>query len=365
MELRGFGKRSGLEVAPVSLGAMRLPEDCTDAVALIRHAIDAGMRYIDTSRGYGESEFKLGRALRDGYREKVILSSKCSPWVKKVRPDDDGSADAVRRRIEEQMLRLDVDYLDFYQVWNICDREGWETATKKGGMVDGIRKAIDEGLVGHTGFTTHDTVENLLDYLDMADWAEVILCTYNLLNRAYEPVIEKAHAKGLGTIVMNPVGGGKLTENSPVIMEVAGKLGVASVPELAVRYVLSNPNVDTILCGISKPADSDATIAAAGQPALSADRIETVNAFFEARSREGVGFCTGCQYCMPCPVGINIPAVLGALYEARFLGLTGDARRTYAHAAKDACTECGACEGKCTQRLSVRAELIQARELLA
>jgi len=345
------------------------PEDCTDAVALIRHAIDAGMCYIDTSRGYGESEFKLGRALRDGYREKVILSSKCSPWCKKVRPDDDGSADSVRRRIEEQILRLDVDYLDFYQVWSVNNREAWEVATKKGGMVDGILKAIDEGLVRHTGFTTHDSVENLLEYLDTADWAEVILCTYNLLNRTYEPVIEKAHAKGLGTIVMNPVGGGKLTENSPVIMEVAEQLGVASVPDLAVRYVLSNPNVDTILCGIQKSGDIDATVAAAEQVALSPGQLETINAFFTSHSREGVKFCTGCKYCMPCPAGINIPAILGALYDARFLGLTEDASRNYKHATKDvgpdACTDCGACEEKCTQHLSVRAELKQAMKLLA
>ncbi len=369
MELKAFGKRSGLEVVPVSIGAMRLPDDCTDAVALIRSAIDAGMCYIDTSRGYAESEFKLGRALRDGYREKVILSSKSSPWNQKVRPDDDGSADSVRRRIEEQMLRLDVDYLDFYQVWSVNNRETWEIATTKGGMVDGIRKAMDEGLVGHTGFTTHDSVENLLDYLDMADWAEVILCTYNFLNRTYEPVIEKAHAKGLGTIVMNPVGGGRLTENSAVIMELAEKLDVASVPDLAVRYVLSNPNVDTILCGIMKPSDIDATIAAADQPALSADQLETVNAFFAEHSRENVKFCTGCKYCMPCPAGINIPAILGALYEARFLGLTQDGKRSYRRATKDitpdACTDCGACEEKCTQHLSVRAELKQAMELLA
>jgi len=348
---------------------MRFPDDCTDTVALIRHAIDAGMRYIDTSRGYPESEFKLGRALKDGYREKVILSSKCSPWCKKVRPDDDGSADSVRRRIEEQLLRLDVDYLDFYQVWSVHNRDVWELATKKGGMVDGILKAIDEGLVKHTGFTTHDTVENLLEYLDTADWAEVILCTYNFLNRTYEPVIEKAHAKGLGTIVMNPVGGGKLTGNSQVIMELADQLDVASVPDLAVRYVLSNPNVDTILCGMQKHTDVDATIAAATQPALSTEQRETVNEFFAARSRENVRFCTGCKYCMPCPAGIDIPGILGALYEGRFLGLTEDAKRAYKHATRDvgpdACTDCGACEEKCTQHLSVRAELKQAMELLA
>ena len=369
MNLKAFGKRSGLEVAPVSIGAMRLPEDCVDAVALIRQAIDAGMCYIDTSRGYGESEFKLGRALKDGYREKVILSSKCSPWNKKVRPDDDGSADSVRRRIEETMLRLDVDFLDFYQVWNINNREAWEMATKKGGMVEGIRKAMDEGLVGHTGFTTHDTVDNLLEYLDMADWAEVILCTYNFLNRTYEPVIEKAHAKGLGTIVMNPVGGGRLTGESAVIMELAEQLDVASVPDLAVRYVLSNPNVDTILCGMQQHSDIDATIAAAEQPLLSAEQIETVNAFFAAHSRENVSFCTGCKYCMPCPAGINIPGILGAVYEARFLGLTANAKRAYMGATKDvtpdACTDCGACEEKCTQNLKVRAELKYAMEHLA
>ena len=72
-----FGKRSGLKVHPVSIGAMRLPEDDDQAVALLRQAIDAGMIYIDTSRGYADSEIKVGEALKDGYREKVILSTKC------------------------------------------------------------------------------------------------------------------------------------------------------------------------------------------------------------------------------------------------------------------------------------------------
>ena len=369
MERKQFGSRSGFTVAPVSIGAMRLPEDCTDAVALIRHAIDSGMCYIDTSRGYGESEFKLGRALKDGYREKVILSSKCSPWIKKVRDDDDGSADSVRRRIDETMLRLDVDKLDFYQVWNINSRDAWELATKKGGMVEGIRRAMDEGLVGHTGFTTHDTVENLLAYLDMADWAEILLVTYNLLNRTYEPVLAKAREKGIGTIVMNPVGGGKLTGESEVIMKLATELGAESVAELAVRYVLSNPNVDTILCGMSKPSDVDHTVASAARGAFTQDQAKTVDDFFASLSREESGFCTGCKYCMPCPAGINIPGIMTAVYEHRFLGLTEQARKSYVRATKDvtpdACTDCGACEEKCTQTLQVRAELEYAMQTLA
>jgi uncharacterized protein len=369
MDLKAFGKRSGFEVAPVSIGAMRLPEDAVDAVALIRHAIDSGMRYIDTSRGYGESEFKLGRALKDGYREKVILSSKCSPWVKKVSDDDDGSADSVRRRIDETLLRLDADKLDFYQVWSVNNRENWDLATKKGGMVEGIVRARDEGLVGHIGFTTHDTPENVVECLDEADWAEVILVTYNLLNRSYEPVLAKAHELGIGTIVMNPVSGGRLTGHSDVIMELGRELGANSVADLAVRYVLSNLNVDTILCGMQKPSDVDDTIASAQRGALSSDQVAAANEFFASKSRENVGFCTGCKYCMPCPAGINIPGIMTAVYEARFLGLTDDARKSYAGATRDvgpdACTNCGACEQKCTQSLQIRRELKWAMKQLA
>ncbi len=365
MQLKAFGTRSTLQVTPVSIGAMRFPQDCIDATDMIRHAIDSGMRYIDTSRGYGESEFKLGAALKDGYREKVILSSKCSPWIKKVRDDDDGSADSVRRRIDETLLRLGIDKLDFYQVWNINNRESWELATRKGGMVDGILRAMDEGLVGHTGFTTHDSVENLLEYLEEADWAEVVLLTYNLLNRTYEPVLKKAHEKGMGTIVMNPVGGGRLTEDSPVIMEAAKPLAVSSVAELAVRYVLSNPHVDTILCGMTKPGDVDDTIAAAEKGGFSPEAVSEINAFFASRSRKMVDFCTGCKYCMPCPAGIDIPGIMTAVYEARFLGMIEQAQRTYKRATREvspeACTDCGACEKKCTQHLNIRDELKKCR----
>ena len=93
-----FGQRSGIEVFPVSIGAMRLPEE-EKATPLIRQAIDAGMIYIDTSRGYGDSEIKLGKALKDGYRDKVFLSTKCSPWIKKLEPTDDTSAECTYKNI--------------------------------------------------------------------------------------------------------------------------------------------------------------------------------------------------------------------------------------------------------------------------
>ena len=263
-------------------------------------------------------------------------------------------------------MRLGVEYLDFFQVWNINCPEVWEKATAPGGMVDGIKKAMDEGLVKHTGMTTHESPENLVQCLEQAEWCEIILVSYNFLSRAYEPVLVKAHELGIGTAVMNPVGGGKLAEQSPVFMQVAEDVGAESVPDLAVRYVLSNPNVDTILSGIHKRSDVDDTVASADRGTFSEEQIKTINTFIEDRSREHVDFCTDCGYCQPCPEGIRIPRIMTALYEDRFLGLAEGARRTYKQATRqvtpDACIACGNCEEACTQGLEVMKELKAAME---
>ena len=362
MEKKHFGNRSRLQVSPVSIGAMRFPADTMDAVALIRRAIDRGMVYIDTSRGYGESELILGRALKNGYREKVILSSKCSPWIKKVQDNDDGSADSVRRRIEETMIRLDTDYLDFYQVWNINTPEAWATATRKGGMVDGIRKAMDEGLVRHTGFTTHEDPERLLGYLDQADWAEIILVSYNLLQHDYAKVLKKAHGMGIGTVVMNPCGGGRFSADNEILMALAREVGAVSVADLAIRYVHSNPYVDTMLCGMSKTSDVDDSIASVDRGRFSPEQLETIERFFRDRSPAKIKFCTGCNYCMPCPQGIKIPGIMELIYNDRVLGMKQTSINEYQYSwvvgqTADHCIKCGACEKKCTQQLEIIKEL--------
>jgi predicted aldo/keto reductase-like oxidoreductase len=368
MRLRNFGTRSGLKVARASIGAMRLPRDIDEAVGLIRHAIDSGMRYIDTSRGYGESEWLVGQALKDGYRKKVILSSKWSAWITKIQPTDVPTADCVRRRLEESMRRLGVDYMDFYQVWNVQNREDYNAAVAKGGPVDALRRAKAEGLIGHIGFTTHDSVENLLQYLDEADWCEVLLTSYNLLNRKYAPVIAAAHRKGIGTIVMNPIGGGRMAEASPVLLKLARAVGAESVPDLAVRYILSNPDIDTLLCGMSKTADVDATVRSAIRRAFTAPEMKKINRFIEGLSREHVGFCTGCKYCMPCPAGIDIPSVMSLIYDDRFWGFREGATARYRNMRGprgEACVKCRKCEKVCTQHLKIVREMAYAAETYA
>jgi len=366
MELIDFGKRSGFRVPRANIGGMRLPDDHDEAVKVLRHAIDAGMRYIDTCRAYGESEIKVGKALKDGYRQKVILSSKWSPWIKKFADDDAPTADCMRKRLDDSLRRLDVEWVDFYQVWNINSRETYEAATKPGGTLEGIRKAMDEGLVKHTGATTHEEVENLLEYLPEMDWCEILLVSYNMLDTRYAPIIDRARELGIGTIVMNPVAGGRLVGESPVLLELAREVGARDVPELALRWLLSNPNLDTYISGINKISDVDSAVAAANAGPFSAEEVARVNAFIAEHTSEALNFCTGCGYCKPCPQGIEIPGVMARVYEDRFWGLREPARKRYRSMKEpraDACVACGECEAKCTQKLKISQEMRYAAEI--
>jgi uncharacterized protein len=363
-----FGQRSGLKVHRVSIGAMRLPQKTDEAVALLRQAIDAGMIYIDTSRGYGDSEIKIGKALKDGYRSKVILSTKWSPWIQMVEETDNPSADCTYKRILESMKRLDADYLDFYQIWNVDSAEHWQQATAKGGMLDGILRAMKEGLVRHVGFTTHDTPDNVARYIDEADWCEAILFTYNMMNQTYQGNIAKAHAKGIATIVMNPIGGGMLAENSPVLT--AATAGLDPI-ETAHRYLLGDPNVDTVLCGISKPSDITNTLANFAKPPLTGPQRASLAQAYAKLSKQGQGFCTDCHYCMPCPQGLNIPGIMHTAYLHRLLQCPEAAAYFYnwvANAAQkttaEHCAQCGECETKCTQKLPIQEHIRYVAEHL-
>lgn len=343
---------------------MRLPADFDEAAALIRKAIDAGMVYIDASRGYEDCELKLARALKNGYREKVILSTKWSPWGMPIDKTDAPSADCVRRRIDEQMKRLDVDCLDFYQVWSINSREQFDQVVRRGGMLDGIRKAVGEGLVGHIGFTTHDEPESTISYLPEAEWCEIILFSYNLLQTRYAPAIAAAHAHGIGMLVMNPVAGGRLAEPSPVLASLANEVGAISVPDLAIRYIMSNPNVDTILSGVGKPGDIQDSVASVEAGPFSEEQLRHIHRYM-AKVSDGAGrLCTGCEYCLPCPAEINIPEIMACVQDDRYWGFAVSARERYLRQkiGADACTDCGACEEKCTQKIMIREDLAYARQ---
>ena len=261
------------------------------------------------------------------------------------------------------MRRLDVDRLDFYQVWNVMRPEHWEQAVAPGGMIEGILKARDEGLIDHVGFTAHDAPENLLRYLDEADWCEILLLSYNLLNVRYAPVFEAAHRKGIGTIVMNPVGGGRLTGAVPALDALMGEAGATSAADLAIRFIMSNPNIDTIISGLTRLSDVDATIASVCAGGLDEAALDGVRRFIQDHAPADGGICNQCCYCFPCSQGIDIIGYMLCVQDERIFGFGEAARRHYARIGPpkpDACAQCGDCESRCPQQLPIMDTLAYA-----
>ena len=137
------------------------------------------------------------------------------------------------------------------------------------------------------------------------------------MNRKAAKVLRAAHERGIATLVMNPVGGGALAEPSPVLAGIAREAGAESVPDLAVRYVLGQPYIDTLLCGARSREDVDATVASARRGPFDEAALARVDERLDGLAPEEVGFCTACKYCLPCPEGIDIPAIMGAVYRDR------------------------------------------------
>lgn len=365
MKTRKFGNRCGYEIAGISMGAMRFPKDTGEAATLIRHGIDSGMRYIDTCRRYGESELKLKEALQDGYREKVVLSTKWAPWNDPEADQNDTTATTIRKKIEQSLERLGVDHLDFYQAWDIRCRERYDKFTAKGGMLEGIMQAKEDGLLKHTGMTTHDTPENVIKYINESEWIEVLLVSYNMLNREHAPTLREAKRLGIGTLVMNPVGGGLFDENTEQLTALAEKTGAISVADMAIRYILSNPDINTALIGISKISDVDNSIATESRRPLTPEAIQEIDRFFDKHRASLEKFCSKCGYCMPCPQGINIPAIMHSAFLRKTLGIRKKSRVLYVNSGEkraESCNECGICEKKCTQKLEIREYMKYASE---
>jgi uncharacterized protein len=365
MMLKDFGK-TGVKVMPLGFGAMRLPMvnigneefvELDKAVETIRHAIDSGINYFDTGLFYcaGESEVALGQALR-GRRDKVILTTKATKMSMK-NPGD------LRRMLEHQMSKLDTDYLDFYCFHGI----GWEIfheADKATGWVKDMLQAKDEKLIRHIGFSFHDAPESIPKLVDLGLF-EMITCQYNYLDRKNAAGLAYAREKGLATVVMGPLGGGRLTQVPPFVRD-AADVTVESAVDLALRFVLSNPNVDVALSGMTTPQMVDENLAAVKKGLLTSDEQAKLNVLLEHTAGLADLYCTGCGYCMPCPQEVNIPARFSAMNTHKVYGLTQNAKENYSRITKNdgECTECGACETKCPQKIQIIKQLKETEAAL-
>lgn len=366
MQYREFGK-TGVKISALGFGSMRLPQknvdgktifDHDEGVRIIRRAFELGVNYIDTAPYYcnKESEIIVGKALK-GWRDKVYLSTK--------NPIEDASGDHYRERLENSLKKLDTDHIDFYHMWGIS-LEKFETLINvKNGPLEAARKAKEEGLIRHISFSFHDKPENMIKLIDTGCF-ETVLCQYNMLDRSNEKAIEYAKEKGLGVVIMGPVGGGRLGAPSEVIRSLLpGK--VRSSAELALRFVITNPNVTCALSGMGSMDMVEENVrVASDESLLGAEELESINGAMLENRKLAELYCTGCNYCMPCPQGVNIPLNFQLMNYHRVYGLTEYAKQQYQLIGKDenmkgkdasACINCGACEKKCPQKLKIRAQL--------
>ena len=384
MVYKKFGN-TGLSMSALGFGAMRFPmQSSTDgnpklvdydlAVPLVHRAFELGVNYIDSAPYYcgSDSETAVGMALK-GWRDKVYLSTK--------NPVEDKDYDNWMKRLEKSLRKLDTDYIDFYHMWGITLKAFRENIDIKGGPIDAAKKALDEGLIKHLSFSFHDKPENLMPIID-SGYFESVLLQYNLLDRSNEAGLAYAKEKGLGTVIMGPVGGGRLGVPSGVIQGLLAERKLQSTAEMALRFVLANPDADIALSGMENldMLEENAKIASI-EGHLTEAEMAQVTVMMEENKKLAELYCTGCKYCMPCDQKINIPHILSLMNCHRVYDLTDYACQEYKKLYIDManrhlpweiewgvdaskCIECGICEEKCPQNLEIIKQLKETHETL-
>ncbi len=372
MKYRRFGK-VGFEVSALGFGCMRLPTkgesaniDEPEAIRMIRRAIDAGLNYVDTAYGYhgGNSERVVGKALRDGYRDKVKLATKLPPWNVTDASDFD-------RILNDQRQKTQSDYIDFYLLHSL-DRGSW-IKLRDLGVMQWAEGALADGRIKHLGFSFHDELsvfKEIVDYYDAWEFAQI---QYNLLNEEVQAGTEGllyAADRGLAVVVMEPLLGGRLAKPPKAIREM---LGDSRTPvDWALQWLWDKPEVSTVLSGMSTMEQVEQNLVSAsrsGAGSLSgADRdlLKRVQAKYSELNPVP---CTACEYCLPCPEGVNIPRVFAIYNEGMVYEEMEQARKRYARMRDDQlgslCVQCRRCESRCPQHIEISEWIPRAHEELA
>lgn len=372
--------KTGTRISALGLGCMRFPRtplgtpDASAARAIISRAVELGVNYLDTAYLYPGNEACVGAALEElGLREQVLLATKL-PHASCRAPED------FDRFFQTQLKRLRTDRIDYYLLHNITGFEQWERLRALG-IEAWIARQKVAGRVGAIGFSYHGSAGDFPRLLDAFDW-DFCQIQYNYANETYQAGTAGLHAaaeRGLAVFVMEPLLGGRLADKLPDaarrVLDAAGSERLTTPAAWGLSWVWNHPGVTMLLSGMASPAmvEENAAVAEGALPGsmtpAELDAIARVLAVFERSNRVP---CTGCNYCMPCPKGVNIPGCFAA-YNASyahgwFTGIsqymTASAIRTGSPKLASACVSCGACARKCPQHIDIPARLVDARRRL-
>jgi uncharacterized protein len=369
MKYRTLGKNHD-KVSVLGFGCMRLPvlndvyADINEEEAMkqIRYSIDNGVNYIDTAYPYhaGNSEAFVGKALQDGYREKVFLATKLPSWMIKTREDMD-------KYLNIQLERLQTDHIDFYLL-HALNKGSWDNYVKLD-VFDFIEKALASKKIRNIGFSFHDEFPVFKEILNSYNW-DFCQIQMNYYDEEYQAGLEGlklAGKKGIDVIVMEPLRGGRLAAEGPKeIQKLWDKANGSHTPAgWALRYLWNYPEVKVILSGMNNFDHIKDNISEANNAEVNMlseqeiNLIKEVKDLYKARIQVD---CTNCKYCMPCPYGVHIPGNFAIYNNAHVFDDKKHYKREYYNMLKseelaDACQKCGQCESVCPQNISIIKEL--------
>ena len=374
MQYRKFGN-TGVNISALGFGCMRLKEyqdeqgnwqvDQEHTNEMLMKAYELGVNYFDTAFYYchSNSEVAIGKALAP-IRDKVYISTKCPLELVNCAED-------YEKILDESLSKLGTDYVDFYHFWGI-NQKAFDEKIVPLGLMDKALELKAKGKIRHISFSFHDTPEALKHIIDNGYAMESVLLQYNLIDRVNEEMIQYAAKKGLGVVVMGPVGGGRLAAPT----ELSQRLGSGNLNtyELALRFVLGNPGVCCALSGMQSVEMVEKNVAVASlEVPMTEEQWRSIGESMENLKKFSELYCTGCNYCQPCPQGIEIPKIFLAYTYHNVYGMQELAKKTWENYVNNEkkpgctsadCVDCGLCEEKCPQHLKIRQLLKKVEPIL-
>ena len=365
--------KTGDKISAIGYGCMRFPTrlgsiDEKKAEEQIRYAISEGVNYFDTAYPYhsGNSERFLGKVFSDKeLRSKVKIATKLPPWSIKTKED-------FTRILNDQLQKLNIDYIDYYLVHGIMSQAVWNRL-KNLGVIEFLEKAKKHGKIKNIGFSFHSDLQTFKNIVDDYDWS-MCQIQYNYLdenNQAGTAGLKYAAERDIAVFIMEPLRGGNLAGKVPkqVQKEWNNSPVKRSAAEWALRWIWNHPEVTCILSGMNNDEHIKENIEAAKTAAplsMTKDELKRVDRVRDLyRSLTKVP-CTACSYCMPCPAGVNIPLCFEKYNDKYLFGSIG-ARVMYQVQLGDImgdkvskaslCIDCGKCEKHCPQHIEIRKEL--------
>lgn len=372
------------EVSALGFGCMRLPTtpilhrvDERQSIAIIRKGIDLGINYVDTAWMYhmGNSEKILGKALQNGYRQKVKLVTKLPMIFMRKEEDFD-------RFFNQQLERLQTDYLDIY-LFHMLNETNFEKM-KQMNLISKMEKARNAGKIKHIGFSFHDTLPVFKKIIDFYPW-EMAQIQYNYLDtnvQATTEGLQYAHKKGIAVVIMEPLKGGQLANPPKEAIDVINKSDIKRTPvDWALQFLWNRPEVATVLSGMGSMKMVEENCHSAdksGIGSLLSHELSIINQLTDISKKKIIVPCTACQYCMPCPAGVNIPqnfallnnksfssegSFMSRLIQSLFLRNYKKLSTSKYDAVKNnngratLCIKCNKCIPKCPQQISIPSEL--------